>query len=188
MAGRPARTLRSGWAAQSQWRASTATGIRRCRRASVRRCPDGAVHRRYGSGGCRPVRLSHGLGQSNSQFGRADAVGSRRPDLYGDRIGPAATTPADGFEFTAVNTGAGAIVARSLMPGTIAQDPSQSAPLIHPESPGVAGQRSPGSWALDNAIGAVVSRHPPSSRCDLRRTPGCRQGLLRAVRADSGLI
>ncbi len=47
-----------------------------------------------------------------------------------NRIGPAATTPADGFEFTAVDADTGAIAARSPLPGTIAEDPLQTAPLI----------------------------------------------------------
>ncbi|WP_067663630.1 hypothetical protein [Nocardia miyunensis] len=47
-----------------------------------------------------------------------------------NRIGPAATTPLDGFEFTAVNADTGAIAARSPLPGTIVADPLQTAPLI----------------------------------------------------------
>lgn len=47
-----------------------------------------------------------------------------------NRIGPASTTPVDGFEFTAVRADTGATVARSPLPGTIAEDPLQTAPLI----------------------------------------------------------
>lgn len=47
-----------------------------------------------------------------------------------NRIGPAAATAVDGFEFTAVNAETGAIAAHSPLPGTIAADPLQTAPLI----------------------------------------------------------
>ncbi|MQY22302.1 hypothetical protein NRB20_54170 [Nocardia sp. RB20] len=47
-----------------------------------------------------------------------------------NRVGPAATTPADGFEFTAIDADTGATAAHSPLPGTIAEDPLQTAPLI----------------------------------------------------------
>ncbi|MFF0489173.1 hypothetical protein ACFYTQ_09130 [Nocardia sp. NPDC004068] len=46
------------------------------------------------------------------------------------RIGPEHTTPLDGFEFTAVDPATGDVVARSPLPGTVAEDPLQMAPLI----------------------------------------------------------
>ncbi|MCM6776938.1 hypothetical protein NDR87_23610 [Nocardia sp. CDC159] len=46
------------------------------------------------------------------------------------RVGPAHTTPLDGFEFTVVDPGTGRVVSRSPLPGTLAEDPLQMAPLI----------------------------------------------------------
>nr|WP_254205025.1 hypothetical protein [Nocardia alni] len=46
------------------------------------------------------------------------------------RVGHENTTPLDGFEFTAIDAETGAIVSRSPLPGTIAEDPLQTAPLI----------------------------------------------------------
>ncbi|MFI5778479.1 hypothetical protein [Nocardia sp. NPDC051570] len=46
------------------------------------------------------------------------------------RVGPEHTTPLDGFEFTAIDPGTGAVAARSPLPGTLLEDPLQTAPLI----------------------------------------------------------
>ncbi|RDI61610.1 hypothetical protein DFR76_113111 [Nocardia pseudobrasiliensis] len=46
------------------------------------------------------------------------------------RVGPEHTTPLDGYEFTAVDPGTGAVAARSPLPGTVLEDPLQTAPLI----------------------------------------------------------
>ncbi len=46
------------------------------------------------------------------------------------RVGRQNTTPLDGFEFTAIDADTGAIVSRSPLPGTVVEDPLQTAPLI----------------------------------------------------------
>ncbi|MGF6881835.1 hypothetical protein ABIA39_002433 [Nocardia sp. GAS34] len=47
-----------------------------------------------------------------------------------DRVGLPDATPLDGFGFAAVDAETGAVVSRSPLPGTIAEDPLQTAPLI----------------------------------------------------------
>ncbi|WP_167471309.1 hypothetical protein [Nocardia arthritidis] len=46
------------------------------------------------------------------------------------RIGPDATTPLDGYAFTAIDPDTGAIASTTPLPGTVADDPLQTAPLI----------------------------------------------------------
>ncbi|QIS16996.1 hypothetical protein [Nocardia terpenica] len=46
------------------------------------------------------------------------------------RVGPGNTVPLDGFEYTAVDAQTGAVASRSPLPGTMLEDPLQTAPLI----------------------------------------------------------
>lgn len=78
-----------------------------------------------GADGCRAVWDSPVRSSAVPILSAADGL------IYTvNRVGPPNTTPLDGFEFTAIDARSGAVVSHSPLPGTIAEDPLQTAPLV----------------------------------------------------------